>query len=84
MDTRSATEAKEVMKLAKGDSSLQVNCGGEGPLSAEWMIPKAMWLKRDCDQWQRTKYVCEKQDYLNHLLTGSKVMPLLISVLLSE
>lgn len=70
MDTRSAAEAKDIMRVAKGDPALQVNSGGNGPLSAEWMIPKAMWLKRYCSQWQKTKYLCEKQDYLNYLLTG--------------
>jgi ribulose kinase len=23
---------------------LQVNSGGAGPVSAEWMVPKALWL----------------------------------------
>ena len=28
--------------------ALARNCAGEGPLSAEWMVPKALWLKQVC------------------------------------
>ncbi|HRO02576.1 MAG TPA: FGGY family carbohydrate kinase, partial [Terricaulis sp.] len=44
MDVRAAQEAADV--LATGDPALIVNNGGAGPVSAEWMIPKALWLKR--------------------------------------
>lgn len=36
------------MEQAKGDSALQVNCGGQGPLSAEWMIPKVDAIQLLC------------------------------------
>ena len=31
------------MGMAK---TIRVNCDGEGPASAEWMVPKALWMKR--------------------------------------
>ena len=45
MDVRANAEADEV--LATGDDALVLNGGGNGPVSAEWMIPKALWLKRN-------------------------------------
>ena len=73
-DARSAPQCKRILDLGRGDASLAVNCGGAGPLSAEWMIPKAMWLKEnEPDVWARAAAVCEKQDYLNFLLTGRLV-----------
>jgi sugar (pentulose or hexulose) kinase len=44
MDVRSGDEAAEV--AASGDPALEVNGGGAGPVSAEWMVPKALWLRR--------------------------------------
>lgn len=38
MDMRSASCAQQV--LATGDAALRVNSAGNGPVSAEWMIPK--------------------------------------------
>ncbi|HRO10441.1 FGGY family carbohydrate kinase, partial [Amaricoccus sp.] len=45
MDVRAHAEADAV--LATGDPALKVNGAGQGPVSAEWMIPKALWLKRN-------------------------------------
>src|SRR5262249_20245201 len=44
MDVRSADRAAEV--AASGDPALEVNSAGAGPVSAEWMVPKALWLHR--------------------------------------
>src|SRR5262249_28669105 len=44
MDVRAVREAEFI--LATGDPALVVNGGGSGPISAEWMLPKALWLKR--------------------------------------
>ena len=41
MDVRANAEADAV--LATGDPALMLNGGGQGPVSAEWMIPKALW-----------------------------------------
>ena len=45
MDQRAASEAEAVLRLGRGDPALDVNCDGDGPISAEWMLPKALWLK---------------------------------------
>ena len=75
MDGRAAEQCDYILSKANGDSALSVNCGGEGPLSAEWMIPKALWIKeRELKTWEQTTFVCEKQDYLNYLLTGNFCM----------
>lgn len=42
---RSADQAAQV--LATGDVALEVNSGGRGPVSAEWMIGKALWIKQN-------------------------------------
>jgi sugar (pentulose or hexulose) kinase len=44
MDMRSADQAAQV--LATGDAALQVNSGGRGPVSAEWMVGKALWIRQ--------------------------------------
>ena len=45
MDVRSAAEAADV--AASGDPALRINSDGRGPVSAEWMIPKSLWMKRN-------------------------------------
>ena len=56
------------MGMAK---TIRVNCDGEGPASAEWMVPKALWMKRHerevFDRATRGKVV--HQDYVNFRLT---------------
>ena len=50
--------------------TLRVNCDGEGPVSAEWMVPKALWMKRnEREVYDRATKVCEYQDYMNFRLT---------------
>ena len=72
MDVRSAAETEAV--LATGDLALALNSGGAGPVSAEWMVPKALWLKRhEPETFAAAATVCEVQDYLNHRLTGRMV-----------
>ncbi len=69
MDVRSSQEAADI--LATNDPALIINSQGEGPVSAEWLLPKALWLKRhDSDNYQRARWLCEFQDYLNFHLTG--------------
>jgi ribulose-phosphate 3-epimerase len=71
MDARSAPQTKKILDLCKGDPALEVNCGGEGPLSAEWMVPKALWIKEnEPEVWERAETICEYQDYINYRLTG--------------
>jgi ribulose kinase len=69
MDVRSHAEADAV--LATGDAALCLNGGGQGPVSAEWMIPKALWLKRnEPEVFARAHRICEYQDFLTFHLTG--------------
>lgn len=69
MDVRAAAEADEV--AATGDPFLRVNGGGAGPVSAEWMIPKSLWMKRHQPEiFARAAMVGEYQDYINLRLTG--------------
>lgn len=69
MDVRAATEAEDV--AATNDAALKVNGGGTGPVSAEWMVPKALWLKRhEPETFARAAHVCEYQDFINLKLTG--------------
>jgi ribulokinase len=72
MDVRSGDMAAEV--AASGDPALEVNSNGAGPVSAEWMVPKALWLQRhERAKFDRAAYICEFQDYLNYHLTGRMV-----------
>ena len=69
MDVRAHQEAAAV--LATGDDALRLNGGGAGPVSAEWMIPKALWLKRNEPEiFAKAHRICEYQDYLTFKLTG--------------
>lgn len=72
MDVRAHREAAEV--AACGDAALRLNGGGAGPVSPEWMIPKALWLKRHQPEvWARAAMVGEYQDFLTLRLTGAWV-----------
>jgi len=72
MDVRAADEAADVG--ATGDAALRLNSAGKGPVSAEWMIPKALWIKRHQPAiYERAHAICEYQDYLNYRLTGRYV-----------
>lgn len=69
MDVRAHREAEDV--VATGDPALRVNSGGQGPVSPEWMIPKALWMKRHQPEvYEKAARICEYQDYLNWRLTG--------------
>jgi sugar (pentulose or hexulose) kinase len=64
MDVRSAAQAARV--VASDDPALCVNSGGAGPVSAEWMIPKALWLlENEPDTFAAARTICEFQDYMN-------------------
>jgi ribulokinase len=72
MDVRSAPQTEQV--LATKDPALKVNSNGSGPVSAEWMIPKSLWIhQNEPEIFQKAETVCEFQDYLNLHLTGNRV-----------
>ena len=69
MDVRAAAEADAV--AGSGDPALRVNGAGAGPVSAEWMLPKALWIKRNQPEvFGAAARIGEYQDYLNLRLTG--------------
>jgi sugar (pentulose or hexulose) kinase len=58
MDVRASDEADAV--LATGDGALISNGGGRGPVSAEWMIPKALWIARnEPETFEKAHTICE-------------------------
>jgi len=72
MDMRSVPQTEKV--VATGDAALAVNGAGAGPVSAEWMIPKAMWLQENEPEiFDRAATICEFQDYITYHLTGRMV-----------
>ena len=69
MDVRAGEQANKVLET--GDGALRVNGDGAGPVSAEWMVPKALWIKEnEPETYDGAKVVCEYQDWLNHKMTG--------------
>jgi ribulose kinase len=71
MDVRAGAEAQDV--LATGDAALAINGAGNGPVSAEWMIPKTLWLARhEPHIFGPAHTICEYQDFLNWRLTGRR------------
>ncbi|SDZ41156.1 ribulokinase [Jannaschia faecimaris] len=75
MDVRAHREAAEV--LATGAPSLRINGGGAGPVSPEWMLPKALWIKRhEPEVWARATRIGEYQDFMTLRLTGRWVASL--------
>lgn len=71
MDVRASKEAGAV--LATGDDRLKLNGNGNGPVSAEWMIPKALWIKRnEPELYDKAVTICEYQDFLTLRLTGER------------
>ncbi|MBK0021610.1 carbohydrate kinase [Ochrobactrum sp. S46] len=75
MDVRASSEAESV--LATGDQALKANGGGQGPVSAEWMIPKALWIARNEPEiFARAETICEYQDFMTLRLTGEKAASL--------
>ena len=75
MDVRAHAEADAV--LATGDEALSLNGGGSGPVSAEWMLPKALWLKRnEPEMFARAHTICEFQDFITLRLTGERAASL--------
>ena len=43
---------------ASGDPALRINSDGRGPVSAEWMIPKSLWMKRNSRSCSSARRAC--------------------------
>jgi FGGY-family pentulose kinase len=72
MDQRSYREAADIS--ATNDPILQYV---SGVVSPEWMLPKALWLKRhERDVYDRTARLVECTDWFMHRLTGAWTLSL--------
>jgi sugar (pentulose or hexulose) kinase len=66
MDTRAAAEATEI--TATGHPSLWYTGGHVSP---EWMLPKALWLRRhQADRYARARWLVELHDWILFRFTG--------------
>jgi len=66
MDNRSSLQSQQIFNT--NHPVLKRSLAG---VSAEWMIPKLLWLKdNDADTFERTRYFMEQADYLTYRLTG--------------
>jgi len=75
MDVRASAQAEAI--LATGDGALISNGGGCGPVSAEWMIPKALWLaENEPTIFEQAHTICEYQDFMTLRLTGERAASL--------
>jgi len=67
MDVRASDQAQRLQETH--DRALKY-CG-YGAVSAEWGLPKAMWVKeQEPEIWRDAKHVCDCDDWLVHRLTG--------------
>jgi ribulokinase len=75
MDVRAAAEAERVRAARDGLPGRLRNV--HGPVSAEWMLPKALWLKaHQTRHYEQSVTLCEYQDYMMRRLTGRTVASL--------
>lgn len=71
MDVRAAEEADQIR--ATDDPALKY-CG-DGPVSAEWGLPKAMWVKNhEPELFEKCAVICDETDWLVNRLTGTWTM----------
>lgn len=67
MDVRAADQARRIAET--GDAALKYN--GFAKVSAEWMPPKALWLKEhEPEIYASATHICEYTDWMTHRLTG--------------
>lgn len=69
MDNRSSVYSQQINETGH---SVLASCGGA--VSAEWLVPKVLWHKRENRKWYESTYkFIEQLDYLNMFLTGELV-----------
>jgi FGGY-family pentulose kinase len=67
MDVRASDQADRIGET--GETALKYN--GFGAVSAEWGLPKVLWLKEnEPETYNNAKHICDCQDWLNNRLTG--------------
>lgn len=72
MDTRASSEATEISSTAHPVLWYTGNA-----VSPEWMLPKALWLKRHAPlRYRKARYLVELHDWLMFRLTGRWVLSL--------
>ena len=72
MDNRSSAQAKRIF-----DSNHPVLKRSQAGVSAEWMIPKILWIKENQPEiFERTRFFMEQADYLTHKLSGEMSLSL--------
>jgi ribulokinase len=76
MDVRSSEQASRIAET--GDAALKYN--GHGPVSAEWGLPKALWIEEnEPDLYRKADHICDCADWLVQRLTGEWVFSLNIA-----
>ncbi|MFT0847153.1 FGGY family carbohydrate kinase [Actinomycetaceae bacterium L2_0104] len=71
MDVRSVEQAERVTDTKHP----ALKYCGHGPVSAEWGLPKSLWLKeREPDIYERTATLCDQTDWLVNRLSGRWTM----------
>jgi FGGY-family pentulose kinase len=69
MDVRASEQAERLADT--GDPALKYNGSGSGSVSAEWGLPKCLWLKeQEPRTWREARRVCDAVDWLVNRLTG--------------
>jgi FGGY-family pentulose kinase len=67
MDVRASDQAERIAET--GDPALKYN--GYGPVSAEWGLPKALWIKEnEPEVFNNSRHICDCGDWLINRLTG--------------
>ncbi|MDQ3507781.1 MAG: FGGY family carbohydrate kinase [Actinomycetota bacterium] len=67
MDVRASEQAARLADTH--DRALKYS--GYGDVSAEWGLPKAMWIKeKEPETFEKAKHICDCNDWLIHRLTG--------------
>jgi FGGY-family pentulose kinase len=67
MDVRSSDQADRI--AATHNDALKYN--GHGAVSAEWGLPKALWIKdNEPEIYKNVRHICDCGDWLVHRLTG--------------
>lgn len=73
MDVRAASQADQLTQT----SSPALKYAGSGPVSAEWGLPKVMWLRdKEPETWDAADVVTDCTDWLVKKLTGEWTMSL--------
>lgn len=68
MDARGAAESERTAQLSRQHPILEWSGGSD---AAEWLLPKAMWLKKhDPDAYRSAARIVEAVDYITFRLTG--------------